>query len=252
MKRTRLTQAAAAPVLALLCAAALTACGGSDSGSDSSDGSKDSADKSGTSDAPEKAADPAADLDRAVLAKDEVKGYRIDKPAQEFVFAKSKGEIKLDKADCAPLAYAMNQLPLGTPKADAIRVAAGAKGPGAFTYVTLATYEKGAAKTALAELSKAVSACGGGFTAKAGKTTNPYSSIAAETAPAPAGADESFAFKATQKYQNNTHTLRAQAARHGDTIALYFAVDGLAFTQSRPGDAKIATAVVNAQSAKLG
>ncbi|MGW2228053.1 hypothetical protein [Streptomyces formicae] len=249
MKRTRLTQAAA-PVLALLCAAALSGCGGSDSGS-GSDGAE-GGDKSGPSGAPEKTADPAADLDRAVLTKDEVKGYRIDKPSQKFVFAKSQGEIKLDKAACAPLAYAMNQVPLGSPKADVTRVAAGAKGPGTFTYVTLTTYEKGAAKTALVELSKAVGACGGGFTAKAGKTSNPYTSVAAETAPTPSGADESVAFKATTEYQNVTHTLRTQAVRHGDTLAVYFAVDGVAFTQSRAGNAKIATAVVDAQSAKLG
>ncbi|MFE0175271.1 hypothetical protein ACFWZ2_23420 [Streptomyces sp. NPDC059002] len=246
-KQKRNRTAVAVPLLALLAAAALSGCGGSDSDSGSSD---DSAGNKPKASAPE-AVEPAAKLDDVALAKDEVKGFTVKKPDQEYAFAKSRDEIKVGKAGCAPLAYATNQFPLGSPESDLTRVATGAKGPGAFTYVTLATYAKGGAKTALAEFSKAVGSCGGGFTAKAGGNTSTYTSVTAESAAKPAGADESVAFKATTEYQDLTHTVRGQAVRHGETLALYFAVDGLAFTQSRPGDAKVATAVVDAQSAKL-
>jgi hypothetical protein len=80
-----------------------------------------------------------------------------------------------------------------------------------------------------------------------------YESVTSETtgtAPTP-GADESLAFGATTKYQGKTHTARTQATRHGDTIAIYFAVDGSAFTQSRAGNAKLFPAVVKPREKKL-
>ncbi|MEU5894666.1 MULTISPECIES: hypothetical protein [Streptomyces] len=250
MKRTR--TALAAPALALVSALTLSACGDSDSSSSSSE---DTSASSGTSEesakSPEKPVDPAAELRRAALTENDVKGFTVKKPDKKYAFAASQDQMKVDKAACAPVAYATNQLPLGTPQADLIRLATGAKGPGDFTYVTLATYGDGEAKTTLADLAEAVRSCGTGFSAKAGRNTGSYSSITAETAPEPNGADESLAFKVTTKYEGMTHTMRAQAARHGDTIALYYAVDGMAFTQARPGNAKIGKAVVDAQSAKL-
>lgn len=245
MKRTR--TALAATALALLSVTALSGCGGSDSGS--SDASNGSADKAKES--PSKPADPAAELSRTILSKNDVKGFTIKKPDAEYAFATSQGQVKLDKPVCAPIAYATNQLPLGTPKADLVRLATGAKGPGAYTYVTLATYAKGEAQATLADLSKAIRSCGAGFAAKADGNTGAFSSVTAETAATPDGADESVAFSVTTKHEGVTHTMRAQAARHGDTLALYYAVDGLAFTQSRPGNARINKAVVDAQSAKL-
>ncbi|MBW5422633.1 hypothetical protein GKQ77_13850 [Streptomyces sp. BG9H] len=240
----------AVPVLTLVSALALGACGGS--GSDSDSGSSgDSKGKPDASAAPEKTSDPAAELKSAVLSKSEVKGFTVREPQEKYVFATSQDNVKLDKAVCAPIAYATNQLPLGSPKADLTRVAAGAKGPGVFTYVTLSAYERGEAKATLAELSKAIGSCGNGFTAKAGRTTSPYSSVTAETAPTPKGADESVAFNVTTKFENVTHTLRARTVRYGDTLALYYAVDAMAFTQARPGNPEIATAVMDAQNAKL-
>ncbi|MFK4067615.1 hypothetical protein [Streptomyces sp. NPDC029674] len=231
---------------------ALAACGSSDSDSSSSSSSSSSggsADKPKGS--PDKPADPVAELRRAALAKSEVKGFTVKKPDQEYAFATSQDEVKLDKAVCAPLAYATNQLPLGTPKADLVRLATGAKGPGDFTYITLATYSNGEAKTTLAGLSKAIRSCGSGFAAKANGNTGSYASVITESAPTPRGADESVAFRVTTEYKGVTHTMRARAARHGDTLALYYAVDGMAFTQARPGNAKVGEAVVEAQSAKL-
>ncbi|MEV7195328.1 hypothetical protein AB0N81_26510 [Streptomyces sp. NPDC093510] len=252
MKRTR--TALAAPALVLVATMALSGCGDSDSDSSSSDSSDSRSDSKGSAKSPgssEKTADPAATLSRAALTKNEVEGYTVKKPDTKYAFATAQDQVKLDKAVCAPLAYATNQLPLGTPKADLIRLATGAKGPADFTYVTLATYASGEAKTTLADLSKAVRSCGTGFSAKANGNSGSYSSVTAENAPTPSGADESLAFRVTTKYKGVTHTMRAQAARHGDTIAVYYAVDGMAFTQARPGNAEIGRAVVKTQSAKL-
>ncbi|MEV0257667.1 hypothetical protein AB0H82_25840 [Streptomyces sp. NPDC050732] len=250
MKRTR--TALAATALALLSVTALSGCGDSGSGSsasDSSDASNGSADKA--KGASEKPADPTAELNRAALAKSDAKGFTVKKPDAEYAFATSQGQVKVDKAVCAPIAYATNQLPLGPPKADLVRLATGAKGPGDYTYITLAAYSNGEAKTTLAGLSKAIRSCGAGLTAKADGNTGSYSSVTPEPAATPSGADESVAFRVTTKHEGVTHTMRAQAARHGDILAVYYAVDGMAFTQARPGNAKIGKAVVDAQSAKL-
>lgn len=102
-------------------------------------------------------------------------------------------------------------------------------------------------------MTKAVSTCAGGFTAKGDKASNVYESVASETtgtAPTP-GADKSLAFRATTKYQGDTHTVRTQATLHGDTVAIYFAMDGAAFTQSRDGNGKVFSAVVKYQEKKL-
>ncbi|MET8689154.1 hypothetical protein ABZV77_33605 [Streptomyces sp. NPDC004732] len=247
MKRTR--TALAAPALALASLMVLSACGDSDSDSSSADSSAGKSEESAKS--PEKTADPAAELRRAALTANDVKGFTVKKPEKKYAFATSQDQVKLDKSVCAPLAYATNQLPLGTPKADLIRLATGSKGPGDYTYVTLATYASGEAKTTMADLSKAIRSCGTGFAAEANGNKGGYSSITAETAPKPSGADESLAFRVTMKYEGVTHTMRAQTARHGDTIAVYYAVDGMAFTQARPGNAKIGKGIVDAQSAKL-
>ncbi len=257
MKRTRTVLAV--PMLALATALTLGACGGSGgsggSGGDASPGSKtadDAKDKPKASAAPEKTADAAAELDRFVLSKSEVKGFTVREPAKGYVFATSQDQVKLDKPVCAPISYATNQLPLGNPQAHVTRVAAEVAGSATFTYITLATYADGKAKTALAGLSKAIDSCGNGFTATSGKTASPHSSVTAEPAPSPKGADEAVAFRTTIKHQGVTHTLRTQAVRYGDKVALYYAVDAMAFTQSRPGNAKIATAVMEAQNGKLG
>ncbi|MFD0551132.1 hypothetical protein ACFQ0X_19490 [Streptomyces rectiviolaceus] len=179
--------------------------------------------------------------------------HAVVEPSDNFVFAKSRDNIKLSKPLCAPLGYAMSQFPVGDTQDSFVRVAEKKEFDGTFTYVTLATYAPGKAQAAMADMAKAVSGCKGGFTAKGDKASNAYESVTPETtgtAPTP-GADESLAFRAMTKYQSDTHTVRTQATRHGDTIAVYFAVDGNAFMQSRSGDAKVFPAVVKSQEKKL-
>lgn len=232
MKRATL---AAVSVLAL--ASALTAC----SGSEETPASSPSTPKA-------KQVTPAQRLAKAMVNKADLPGYNVSKPEAEYAFAKSRDEVTVDKPGCAPLAYAMNQLPLGEPQADLTRSAGAGYGKET-TYITLASYESTAgAESALAGLAKAVPKCGDGFTAKAGKNTTAWDSVTPEKGTA-TGA---VAFRSTMTFQGVTHTLHTEAVRNGDALAVYFSANGFAIADStRPSDAKMPASVVKAQNAKL-
>ncbi|MFE1026705.1 hypothetical protein ACFW5I_19405 [Streptomyces sp. NPDC058818] len=235
--------------LSALSLAALTACGG-DSGS-GSDADKPAATTS--QEQQEKQVTPEERLKQLAITQADAPGDRkVTEPDDEFVFAKSAKEVTVDKPVCAPLALAMNQLPLGESQADLTRVVdSGGGNIGAFTYVTLTAYESGGAESAMSGLSKAVDACGGGFTAKSDENTSAYDSVTAEKPVAAAG-DESLGFRSTLTFRGVTHTVHTQAVRSGDVLAVYFSVDGSAIANSKPSDAKLPAAVVKAQNGKLG
>lgn len=249
-KRAALTTAA----LSAVALAALTGCSGSGSATDAAGG------KTGKP-SPTRQASPAERLAKLMVTPAEVGGRTVQKPSGDFVFARSTSEVTVDKPACAPLAYAMNQLPLGTPQADLTRVVQSDKTAAPFTYVTLTAYGPGGAESALSGLEKAVGACGAGFTAKSKNGSSTYGSVAAERPVAPGGSsgdkaldkavDKAVAFKATMTVQGVTHTLHTEAVRAGDVVAVYFSVNGMAMMQNRPSDAKLLPAVVNAQNAKL-
>ncbi|MEV0218444.1 hypothetical protein [Streptomyces sp. NPDC050704] len=250
MKRTAL----AASALSVAVLTGLTACGGSsDAGSGSDTDAAADKPKATASQAKEASVSPAERVAKLAITAADVGGYNVEEPSEEFIFAKSQDEVTLDKKVCAPLAYAMNQLPVGEPQADLTRVASNGFANG-YTYVTLTAYEDGGkAESAMAGLTKAVASCGDGFTAKANGNTSPYDSVAAEPVTDKAGAgDESLAFKSTMTFRGFTHGLHSAAVRKGDIIAVYFSVNGAAIAQSRPSDAKLPGAVVEAQNAKLG
>ncbi|MGW7068531.1 hypothetical protein ACWGII_10625 [Streptomyces sp. NPDC054855] len=247
--------AAATLLLTATLTLTLTACGSGEE--DKGEGGKDKgkgSDRAAGSSAPSAEKKPTKTAAQLALTKNEVPAHAVVEPSDNFVFAKSRDTIKLDKTACASLGYAMNQFPVGDAQDSFVRVAEKKEFDGAFTYVTLATYAPGKAQEAMADMTKAVGACKGGFTAKGDKASSKYESITPETtgiAPTP-GADDSLAFRTTSTYKGDTHTMRTQATRHGDTIALYYAVDGNAFMQSRSGDAKLFPAVVKSQEEKLG
>ncbi|PSM38776.1 hypothetical protein C6Y14_34940 [Streptomyces dioscori] len=241
MKRTAVLATSA---LALALLTGLTACGGGDSDTDA-------AGKPGAGATASKAEEvsPADRLAKLMITKAELKdAYEVEEPATEYAFAKSQDEVTVDKKECAPLAYALNQLPLGETTADLTRVTS--KDANGYTYVTLNTYADGGAESAMADLSKSVSSCGGGFTAEAKGNSSPYDSVAAEQADK--AGDESLAFKSTMTFQGTTHTMHSAAVRRGDVVAVYFAVDGRALAEGRPSDTELATTVVKTQNAKLG
>ncbi|MGI5393439.1 hypothetical protein [Streptomyces sp. CA-251251] len=184
-------------------------------------------------------------------------------PDDEFRFARTPDEVALDKPVCAPLALAMNQLPLGDPEADLTRVVSGQRDTGSpgtetakgfgFTYVTLTAHRSGGAESAFAGVRKAVQSWGGGFTAEskgANGAKTPYDSVTAERV-TPAG-DESLGFKATTTSLGVPHVLHTEVVRNGDVLAVHFSVDGPAIADRGPSDAKLSPTVVNAQNRKLG
>ncbi|WP_217245610.1 hypothetical protein [Streptomyces sp. AC602_WCS936] len=243
---------AAVAALSALSLATLTACGG-DSDSETDSAAKPAATASQEK---QKKQTPEERLTQLVITKADVSGMSVSdadvvsSDNSEFAFAKSPQEVTVEKPVCAPLAYAMNQLPLGKPQADLTRsLSSDINEP--FTYVMLMAYESGKAEAALAGLSKAVDACTDGFTAKANGNTSAYDSVTAEKPVAEAG-DESLAFRSTLTFRGATHTVHTQAVRSGDVVAVYFSVDGLAIANARPSDAKLSAAVVKAQNAKLG
>ncbi|GHB56054.1 hypothetical protein GCM10010377_54000 [Streptomyces viridiviolaceus] len=242
MKQAR---SAAASALALLSLAALTACGGE-------------ADSDATADRPQASAStakevtPAQRLAGLMVTAADVEGFTVQEPDDEFLFAESVEEVKVDEQLCAPLAHAMNQLPLGDPVADLTRVLSeDAKGPdSAHTYVTITAYASdGEAQSAVADVEKAVRSCGSGFTAEASGGTSTYDSVTAEKV-APAG-DESLGFSATMTFRSASHTLHTEVVRSGDVVGVYFSVNGMAIANARPSDAELPVAVVEAQNAKL-
>ncbi|MFE0572375.1 hypothetical protein ACFW21_09460 [Streptomyces albogriseolus] len=233
------------PVLAVLCLAALTACGGGGEPDNSTGEPRPPATRS------EQAA-PAERLAGLMVTPAEVKGFSVRPYDDEFALAESSSEMTADQPACAPLALAMNQLPLGEPQADLTRaLAPEAQGlSGTQTYVTLTAYASGGAQAVLADVKKAVDACADGFTAKGGNGSTVYDSVTAEDV-APAG-EETVGFTATTSYQGVSHTLHTQIVRAGDVVGVYFAVNGLAIANGRASDAKLPPEVVKAQSAKLG
>ncbi|MEV0981280.1 hypothetical protein [Streptomyces sp. NPDC049915] len=237
-KRAALTTAA----LTACCLAALTACSG---------GGADASDKPSTSAAQARQAGPAGRLAQLMVTPAEVTGHTVKEADAEFRFAASPSEVSVDKAACAPLAYAMNQLPLGEPQADLTRFVSTGRMNDAATYITLASYAPGGASSALTDLFRAVTACRGGFTAKAKNGSTIYTSVASEQPVRPAGG-QTVAFKATMTVNGVTHTLHTEAVRADDVVAVYFSVNGMAIASGTPSDAKLDATAVGAQNAKLG
>ncbi|MFE2357157.1 hypothetical protein [Streptomyces parvulus] len=245
----RAMKATALSTLSLLSLAALTACGG-DSGSDGDPtAGKPEAATSGAAQP-----SPAERLAKTMVTEPEVGGLRVETTDEKFLFAKSPDEVTTDKPVCAPLALAMNQLPLGDPRADLTRSVSGQveserKTGIGYTYITLTSYEAGGAESAMAGVKKAVEACGDGFTAKSKENESPYDSVTAEKV-TPAG-DEALGFKSTLTFRDVQHVVHTQVVRSGDTLAVYFSADGMAIVNGRPSDAKPSPTVVKAQNAKL-
>jgi hypothetical protein len=236
MQRTALATSA----LSLLALAALTACASTDT-AEGAAGPRASV-------SPARTFSPADELARLMVTGAESGGYTVKKPAVGYALATSQEEMTVDKAACAPLAYAMNELPLGTPRAALTHVAD--KSSGMLTYITLSTYADGGAETAMKSLSKAAGSCTAGYAARSDTGATTYDSVSVEAAPT--GGDESLATAATFTYQGLTQTLRTRTFRFGNTIANYFTLDSSAFMQPHAAEAKIPTELVGIQNAKLG
>jgi hypothetical protein len=194
---------------------------------------------------------PTERLAKLLVTKAEAGPYTLREPETEEAFAASTDEVTVDKPECAPLVYAMNDLPLGDPQGRLTRVTNGGGSTSMLTYVTLSTYEDGKAEAAMKELTAAAASCGGGFTATS-KSDGSMAYDSAKTENAPKAGDESLGTSATFDFQGFPQTVRTQTFRFGDTIANYFTLDSGAFLSARLGDAEIPADPVKAQNAKLG
>ncbi|MCX5332228.1 hypothetical protein [Streptomyces sp. NBC_00140] len=233
-------------LLSVLSLTTLTACGGGDG--DGGSDAKTTAEPTATASQAKPAVDPVKELTKLFVTKAEAPDYTVDEPAKGDAMAETQEDMSVDKAACAPLAYATNYLPLGDPEASVVHIAN--DGTLAYNYITLATYAEGKAEAAMKGLAEAVSSCTAGYTAKSDKASTPYTSVKKETPFSDAAADESIATASAVSYKG-TQTMRTQTFRFGDTIVNYFSIDSSGFMQGRSSSAKVPTDLVKAQNAKL-
>ncbi|MFE3825963.1 hypothetical protein [Streptomyces sp. NPDC059092] len=193
---------------------------------------------------------PAAggeDLEARIVT--EVKGYEVTEATAGEV--RSTGAVTASEPACQPIADLVGTVAAGSPSDSVYRQLVATSEPDAMTasgvLVSLSSYPRAGAARALADLGKAVSACGGGFTTnaadgEAGEDT--YTGVEAEDGPA--GADESLAFELTGSLDGEKIPLKYALVRTGDTVALFYAMNPF-----DPSSTDIAPAVTAAQMAKL-
>ncbi|WP_328558552.1 hypothetical protein [Streptomyces coelicoflavus] len=176
--------------------------------------------------------------------------------------------MKTDKAQCAPLAYAMAGLAPGETKSGASNSVTrnpasdtASKSPedigeadieNAFnvevTFVGLSSYDGDGAAKAMKAVTDGIDACAGGFVLTGQGETQKITETAA--AKSSDSGDESVAFSVDSDMDGaGTATFNTEVVRVGNTVATYYTV-GLASLGSGKA-AAIPTAVVEAQTAKL-
>jgi hypothetical protein len=255
MKRSSRARTGATVAVSVLSLALITGCGG---GSDSSDDSKDTESSSSPTQAAK--ALSAAELEKLLLAQGEVKGYKV--ASGDDTLPKSKTEVKTDKAECDPLAWATAGLAPGDTDARASNTVAEDKASTAtaqpediaaafdvnMTFVGLSSYEGDGAEKAMKAVSDGVSACSGGY----GLTTGGENSKVTKVASVKGSGlgDESVAFAQDADMDGEgTATFHTEVVRKGNTIATFYTVN---FAALGTGEAaEIPAAVVEAQVAKL-
>ncbi len=248
---------AATVTVSVLSLALVTGCS-----SEEPDGSKASDSKGSSSSAQAAKALSAAELEKLLLAEGEIKGYKV--AAGDDTLPKSKSDVKTDKAECGPLAWAMAGLAPGDsdagvsntvtadPASDAASKSTEADLENAFsvnmTFVGLSSYAGDGAEKALKAVSDGVAACAGGFTITAQGETQKITKVSSEQASA--GGDESVAFSVGSDMDGEgTATFKTQVVRQGNTIATYYTVDFA--TMGTGKAAEVPSAVTTAQAAKL-
>ncbi|MFC8436382.1 hypothetical protein [Streptomyces sp. NPDC057253] len=259
MKRSSGARRGAAATVSVLSLALLTGCGGgSDDDAKASGASKGSGSSSANS-APAAKARSAAELEKLLLAKGDVAGYEVDNG--DDTLPKTKGEVKTDKAACAPLAHAMAGLAPGDTDAGASNTVT--KSPEAtgsaddseiqalnveMTFVGLSSYDGDGAEKALKAVSDGIAACSGGFTMTAEGEKQKMTKVAKEKASGKG--DESVAFSVGSDMDGEgTATFNTEVVRVGNTVSTYYTVDFASLESGKA--APVSAAVVDAQVAKL-
>ncbi|MER5429745.1 hypothetical protein [Streptomyces sp. NPDC002588] len=263
MKRSsgaRLCSMAAVGALSL---ALVTGCS-----SDSGEGSKkkDATDSKGSASAPASDAKAltSAELEKLLLAKGDVKGYRFDSGVDTL--PTSKSAVKTDKAACDPLAWATAGLAPGDTGANASnsvtedKTSAATASPDeadiedAFdvnlTFVGLSSYDGDGAVKAVKAVSDGVAACASGYGLKADGEDSKVTKVVSEKGTG--GGDEAVAFAEDVDMDGEgTATFHTEVIRKGNTVATFYTVNFAAFGSGGDMD-PVPAAVVTAQLGKLG
>ncbi|MFD7437908.1 hypothetical protein [Streptomyces sp. NPDC059861] len=267
MNRTSGARWCATVAVSALSLALVTGC--AESGSDDSKGSDSS---SAAPAAPAEKALGAAELKKLIIAQGDVEGYEVKAPDAQL--PASQSEVKVDKAECEPLAFAMSGLAPGEPAADARNMATEKKSPtdtasksmedmteGDFedafsdalsvnmTAVGLSSYDGDGTAATFKSVSDAIADCAGGFTLTTKGTAQKVVKVATEKGSGTG--DESVAFSASVEMegQEAPGTVHAEVVRHGGTLATYYTINMGALLTGE--EYEIPATVVEAQAAKL-
>ncbi|MDO0913903.1 hypothetical protein QQM39_24655 [Streptomyces sp. DT2A-34] len=258
IRRTVLT--ASAVSLALL----VTACGGGEEG-EAKGGTK--------SERPVAKALTAAELEKLVVAKGDVKGHEITVPGKEDVF--EPGAVSVDKAECEAVGQVLSALPAGKPAASVQRLvvqepdAAEQEMPSVEelakmteeeaeaatlatlditkTMTSLWSYEADGAEQALAALREAGKKCAGGFSMTIDGEKQQVTKVSEEKLSA---GEDAVAWTVATKQDGTPAETKVVVFKQGTTLAGFSSFNIAAVTR---GDTfEQPTAVIEAQAAKLG
>ncbi|MEU9791773.1 hypothetical protein AB0E27_14310 [Streptomyces sparsogenes] len=227
----------------------LTACGGDDSDGDKKSGksSEKTAEKTPGGEKPAAPPLSKAALDKAVLAKSDVKGFEIETMTEkEFT---DGGEAKAAKAECQPVAQLMGAKTNPAPKASAYVTFASAgaskAGSGGMGMIRVSSYADSGAEQTLKDLKGALGTCAGGFAATDG-TGDKADVSKVEQLTAPKLGDEALAFTVTDADKKDGGTVKFTVVRSGAHVSVIFGVDLM-----NPHKPVLPETVVSAQVAKL-
>ncbi|MBW8818879.1 MAG: hypothetical protein JF598_11780 [Streptomyces sp.] len=247
--------------VSMLSLALITGCGGSDDDSKESGASKEAGASSSPSTTTAAKALSAAELKKLFLAKGDVAGYEVD-TADDGTMPKSKGGVKTDKTECAPLAHAMAGLAPGdtdasasypvtkTPTATASPDDASLEDAlnAEITFVGLSSYDGDGAEKAVKSVSDAIAACSGGFTITAQGEKQKVTKVA--SVKASGKGDESVGFSvASDMDGEGTATINTEVVRVGNAVSSYYTVNFASFDSGKA--APVPAAVIDAQLTKL-
>ncbi|WAZ23754.1 hypothetical protein STRCI_005119 [Streptomyces cinnabarinus] len=255
MKRSSGARIGATVAMSAVTLALITGCS-SDESKDSSDNGKEA------SASPTQAAKAlsAAELEKLLLTKSDIKGYKVD--SGDDTLPKSKSEVKPDKAECAPLAWSTAGLAPGDTEASASNTVAEDKASTAtaapddfedafdlnMTFVGLSSYDGDGAEKTMKALSDGVAACSDGYGLAADGENSKVTKVA--SAKASGQGDESVAFsQGVDMDGEGTAEFTTEVVRKGNTIATFYTVNLASLGTGKV--AEIPAEVVTAQVGKL-
>lgn len=231
-----------------LAAALLTGCTGSSGESGSPGPSGASGNPAGKGGA--RSAVLLADaLRTALVSQADVPSYQ----AQDI--SPSELRPRADRADCRPLAEMASSGTARTPEAAdwASRSFLSSGTPGLTVTVSLFSYEGDGARETLANVRKALKACGDGFSTSGNTDGATVKYVEVRGEDAPEGGDEAVAWTMTGTTQGTEMPVHLTAVREGRNVAVFFALNLLEPKEAQlPGDlhsrqiAKLAKAVAAA------